>query len=118
MAPTAAQPSAVRFSSAIQEIEPRESLAAMTTTSDAVEGAPNRLENLEALEALEPVEEETRQTLRMVSQSLERHRTNNNCTFEPVSLPPSRVRGHVLFSFVSKAVSCVKGLSCLLYGRR
>lgn len=77
-APDAGQPSAVRFNSAVQEIEPRESLVAMTTSTT------------EAEQASQPVDAETQQALRMVSQSLQRQRTNN-FAFEPVSLPASRV---------------------------
>ncbi len=84
-APDAGQPSAVRFSSAIQEIEPRESLVAMTTSTN------------EADQASQPLDAEAQEVRSVLSQSLQRHRTNN-FSFEPVSLPVSRVRLDLSYS--------------------
>ncbi|KAI9794414.1 MAG: serine/threonine protein kinase [Peltula sp. TS41687] len=75
--PTGVQTPTVRFSSVKQEIEPVWSLRAATTSEDTI--YPQQELSPEAQDAL-----------RKLSQSLQRHRSSI-FTFEPLSLPPSRV---------------------------
>ena len=73
------QTQAVRFSSVNQEIEPLYSLRTETITRTSDEAR-----------IPQEISPENQELLKKLSQSLQRHRTSN-FTFEPVSLPTSRV---------------------------
>ena len=77
-------PQSVRFSDVNQEIEPEGALQHVTGLTGAGESAPK-----------EPLSPQAEQELRNLSSTLQQSRIQakrmENFSFEPVSLPPSRV---------------------------
>jgi len=81
-------PQSVRFSDVNQEIEPEDALQHVTGLTGAGETAPK-----------EPLSSQAEQELRNLSSTLQQSRFQakrmENFSFEPVSLPPSRVSSRV-----------------------
>jgi hypothetical protein len=82
--PATEQPQSVRFSDVNQEIEPEAALQHVAGLSGAGETSPK-----------EPLSPQAEQELRNLSSTLQQSRCQakrmENFSFEPVSLPPSRV---------------------------